>query len=177
MPLLRGAWLALAGRRLDSVSLASVGLPEFGYSVSWLMYRNGMCPNFGRHCGGPQPGDAAAHDDCCRAALRACRCAGSPTFRTFVRQAAMPKKAACCLGVRMSRERCGRRLLQQSKQVRKALFMAPQFSSPSQARQHSDRAVRLARSTMPFNCGRRGGRTLSGRLRLAHSASNSPMNS
>ena len=60
---------------LGPVSLAPVDLPEFGQSVSWLMCRNGMCPNFGRHYGGPEPspGDGAAHDDRYRVDLRACR--------------------------------------------------------------------------------------------------------
>ena len=39
------------------------------------MCRNGMCPNFGQHYGGPKPnaGDGAAHDDRYRVDLRACR--------------------------------------------------------------------------------------------------------
>ena len=39
-------------------------------------------------------------------------CAGSPTFRTFVRQAAMSRRIACSAGVRIPSERCGLRLLQ-----------------------------------------------------------------
>ena len=38
-------------------------------------------------------------------------CAGSPTFRTFVRQATMPGRIACSAGVRIPSERCGLRLL------------------------------------------------------------------
>ena len=39
------------------------------------MCRNGMCPHFGRHYGGPEPepGDKAAHDDRYRVDLRTCR--------------------------------------------------------------------------------------------------------
>ena len=39
-------------------------------------------------------------------------CAGSPTFRTFVRQEALSRRIACCAGVRIPSERCGLRLLQ-----------------------------------------------------------------
>lgn len=57
------------------MSLAPVELPEFGQSVSWLMCRNGMCPNFGRRYGGPEPkrGDKAVHDVRYRVDLRSCR--------------------------------------------------------------------------------------------------------
>ena len=57
------------------MSLAPVELPEFGQSFSWLMCRNAMCPNFGRHYCGPEPkaGDKAAHDGRYRVDLRACR--------------------------------------------------------------------------------------------------------